>query len=112
MRNRLLLERDLKLDDAVVIAAEAEQAIKASTPSQEGSTASVNRVKDDRASKRQPADRNDHATNCYRCGSRNHLANDESCKARCARCNLCRKLTIFDKVRPVTPKFMPQSRGK
>ncbi len=35
---------------------------------------------------------------CYRCGSRNHLANDRSCPAASAQCNNCQKMGHYSRV--------------
>ena len=116
IRERLLLETDLKLDKAIEIARQVEQAVKEAksmeTYKDSHSThlISRNRVNHHSRGKPQPREQNqrneDKRQNfqkrgqqaCFRCGAMTHLANFQECKARGQKCNNCGKIGHIAKV--------------
>ena len=118
IRERLLIEPALTLQTALTITRQMESAARdARVIDSASATASTtepvhavgrapipkvqqqkHRKKRNSASKQQNVSTPSNFTACYRCGKKSHKANDESCKAREAKCNTCGIKGHFAKV--------------
>ncbi|XP_054873664.1 uncharacterized protein LOC129350628 [Amphiprion ocellaris] len=117
VRDKLLLEDDLTLDSALIIATQVEAAVKNATllAQRHSPTASVQAVGTSRSTvqgkrdahpakttahdrtRRAPA-ANKQQSKCFRCGSNKHLASDKNCPAASVQCNNCGETGHFSKV--------------
>ena len=87
MRERRLLETELTLDAALVIARRVEQALRESKLlTQDSNVPSTSQVA---ALTRSTAKSSKPGQKCYRCGSSAHLADATSCPARAETCKKC-----------------------
>ncbi|XP_071835348.1 uncharacterized protein [Apostichopus japonicus] len=107
VRERLLMEKELTLVKAVNITRQIEDAIREAKiigENESGFNAQDRQVNQTRSAptpfSRKP---NTHGSRpptrlCYRCGSREHLANDKSCKAKDKKCRKCSRIGHFSNV--------------
>ncbi|KAJ8048227.1 hypothetical protein HOLleu_00459 [Holothuria leucospilota] len=112
IRERLLIERDLPLTKAIELARHVEVALREAkelTTTSTPRTAAAVRADSRPKKTRRQAQTKDSISNasssdssssrqCYRCGSRKHLANDPSCPATGKMCNFCKKVGHFAKM--------------
>lgn len=116
IRERLLMEEDLKLDKTLDVARRTEAAIadaKTISVTDTKPVAAVHVQKKARNPKQKPARKTDGATSCYRCGAAEHKANDKSCPAKDSKCNSCGKVGHFSRVckssqKPVNEVTVPE----
>ena len=113
IRERLLMEEDLTLSNAVTLARSIEDAQRESKllENRPNPNLSVNALKKDvpnsyKSRPKQstkPSTYPQHVQKCYRCGSSDHLANYPKCFAKTKQCNACKKIghltkyCLFDK---------------
>ncbi|XP_038075572.1 uncharacterized protein LOC119743239 [Patiria miniata] len=118
IRERLLLEQDLTLTDAITISRQVESALRESQIFGENSChtpqADVHAVthQKPRQQNRKPRMHRNTAEHppqqsrpaplqsqiCYRCGEQSHKANDPNCKAKYATCSKCGKIGHYARV--------------
>lgn len=107
IRERLLLESELTLDKALTLARRIEIAVadaKTFTESGTKLVSAVYRQGNKKAGnpkdkyKHKGGKRNDASQQCYRCGSADHLANDQSCPAKEGTCKTCGKIGHYSRV--------------
>ena len=109
VRDRLLLVRNLTLTKAIEVARQTEQAIKeaksltSSSSDMKGDTVQQVRVRPNTARKayynfKRPDKKHEQQFACYRCGSKEHKANNDKCPARHAKCPSCFKIGHYASV--------------
>ncbi|XP_064482545.1 uncharacterized protein K02A2.6-like [Ornithodoros turicata] len=107
LRERLLLEgRTLTLARTIMLARQFQQSQKESrefaVESEHEEVQQVTRQPARKPMQKRQGDRSSKRsatrTQCFRCGSRDHLANSPSCKARNQRCSACGKMGHFRSV--------------
>ena len=105
VRERLLSEDDLTLEKTITLVRTMETAMADAKTFMEADTSNVNavykqgnRMSETQSPRRQREDRRSGTSQCYRCGSSNHMANDQSCPAKNSKCNTCGKMGHFSRV--------------
>lgn len=89
---RLLIEPELTLEKTITLVRMTETAMNDAKTFMDSGTKSVNAVY------KQGNRKQSENSQCYRCGSTNHLANDQLCPAKNARCKKCGKTGHFARV--------------
>lgn len=92
IRERLLIEPELTLEKAIALVRLTETAMNNAKTFMDAETEHVNAVHK-HGNKRQSEN-----CQCYRCGSTNHLANDQLCPAKNVRCKKCGRTGHFARV--------------
>ena len=117
VREKLLMEQNLTLDNAIAIANSVEEACKDAKAlggrsmdnpvvNQVTTAKSTYKKRPSGSVKPSPSPNPDSRTrgstetqrHCFRCGSRSHMANSTTCPAKDKRCNACHRIGHFSKL--------------
>ncbi|XP_038063014.1 uncharacterized protein K02A2.6-like [Patiria miniata] len=118
IRERLLLEPDLTLTDAITISRQVESALRESkiigensshTPEADVHAVTHRKPRQQNRKPRKHRNTTEHPPQqsrpaplqsqiCYRCGEQSHKANDPNCKAKYATCSKCGKMGHYPRV--------------
>ncbi|XP_077976286.1 uncharacterized protein LOC144432100 [Styela clava] len=105
IQEKLLMKSTLRLTKTLEIARQVEKALR-DFSSLAVHTNTVNTMKSKRTNfkyKERPTTNKMKTRSCYRCGFKDHLPNNENCKAKNAKCRRCNKVGHFENVCKNTP---------